>query len=152
EGKWEEASDQYKVWIKNNTNSSSLPRAEFSLAWAQFKQGLETNAFIAFTNFVARYTNDDLAPYAQTWIADHYNRADDFSNAERSYEQVFKLWPNSLLAFEARMNAGRMAFQLANYSDATNYFGSLAINTNCDLDLRLEAEFARAEVLKMSPL
>ena len=145
---WPAAIAQYDEWVTNYTANPALPRAEFSRAWANYKADRETNAFILFTNFVVRFqTNvvatNELVPVAKMWIGDYYWGREEYGNAELSYQEVFKGATNSDLAFRAIMMAGRTAVKRVNYPEAIKlYFMALAGNTNCPLQMRLQARFA----------
>jgi tetratricopeptide (TPR) repeat protein len=115
---------------------------EYARAWANFQAGRETNAFRLFTNFIARFPQNGLAPVAQWWVGDHFYNAGDFVNAEKNYQLLFQDWPASSLAYPARMSAGRAAMGRLGYSDAIQYFISLTSDTNCPPDLDAQALFA----------
>ncbi|HUA37295.1 MAG TPA: tetratricopeptide repeat protein [Candidatus Sulfopaludibacter sp.] len=143
EGSWPEAIGLYDRWVKRYTdNVRLLPQVEYARAWANFQAGRETNAFLLFTNFLAQFPTNDLAPVAQWWVGDHFYRAGDFVNAEKNYQLLFQNWPASKLAYPARMMAGRAAMGRLGYSDAIQYFISLTSDTNCPPDLDAQALFA----------
>ena len=145
---WPAAIAEYDRLITGAGTNPPPARAEFSRAWDHYLAGNEERAFGLFTNFVVRWSNHPLAPYAQNWIATHYARAETFSFAERNYETVFNTKPDSELALQARMNAGRMAVQLLNIADASNYFSEVIRNTNSPPDLVQQARFAYGDALK----
>jgi TolA-binding protein len=147
EHSWAAAISGYQGWLKNFPTNDLQPRADYALARANFQAGNETDAFGLFTNFVAQFPASDLAPLAQWWVADHFFRAGDFVNAERNYKSVFEKWPTSDLAYPARMMAGRAAIARLGYSDAIRYFTDLTPNTNCPVDLRVQAAFAYGAAL-----
>lgn len=154
EHNWPAAIGLYDDWIRTYPANPALPRAEFSRAWANSAADRETNAFDLFTNFVTRFqTNavaitNDLIPAAKIWVGDYYFRREDFGAAEAKYQEVFedKNWLNSEYAFRAAMKAGMAAVARANYPEAIKlYFKPVAANTNCPLQLRLQAQFAIAD-------
>ena len=148
---WPDAIMNYTGWLENFPTNALRPAAGYSLAQADFQAGDETNAFVLFTNFVAQFPTNELAPPAQWWVADHFFRAGDFVNAERNYKSVFENWPASSLACPARMMAGRAAVARLGYSDAIrDYFSKLEQDTNCLLDLRVQATFAHGDALMRS--
>ena len=143
EGSWPDAIGIYDRWAARYTNDVRLlPRVEYARAWANFQAGHETNAFLLFTNFLAQFPTNDLAPVAQWWVGDHFYRAGDFVNAEKNYQLLFQNWPASKLAYPARMMAGRAAMGRQGYPDAINYFISLTSDSNCPPDLDAQALFA----------
>ena len=150
ETNWPAALANYEAWVAVYTNSPSLPRAAFSLAWASYEAGLETNAFTLFTNFVARFPTNELAGQAQYWVADSYWKREDFQRAESIYQDVFTRWTNSEMAFPARMMAGRAAMARDGYSDAITYFTNLTSNPQCPPGLQAQALFACGDALMAS--
>jgi TolA-binding protein len=154
EGNWPVAIGVYDDWVGHfATNTLLLPQVEYTRAWANFQAGRETNAFQLFTNFIAQFPSNDLAPIAQWWVGDHFFRAGDFADAEKNYKHVFQNWPESNLAYPAKMMAGRAAMGRFGYSDAIDYFTSLTSDTNCPPDLDAQALFAYGGALmrKESP-
>jgi TolA-binding protein len=154
---WANALAQYDAWVKIYTNSSALPRAEFSRAWANYQAGNETNALLLFTDFVTKFrTNaaalsNDLPARAQYWVAEFYWRQEDFQKAELNYKEVFNDWPNSRLAFQARMMAGMAAFARSP-QDAKIYFTDLTRDSNCPPGLVAQAAFALGDANLELPL
>ena len=152
ETNWLDAITQYNTWVKVYTNSSALPRAEFSRAWSNYKAGNESNAYWLFTNFVAHFQTNELAATAQYWVGDYYMRLEDFQNAELSYKEIFTKWTNSSLAFQARMMAGRAAMAGQSPQAATNYFINLTSNPDCPPELVAQAAFAWGDATMSLPL
>ena len=143
EDSWPAAIGVYDAWVKDfTTNTLLLPQVEYARAWANFQAGRETNAFLLFTNFIAQFPSNGLAPIVQWWVGDHFFREGDFVNAERNYKNVFQNWPTNNLAYPAKMMAGRAAMGRFGYSDAIDYFTSLTSDTNCPPDLDAQALFA----------
>jgi TolA-binding protein len=149
---WPSAMTAYDAWVKTYTNSATLPRAEFARAQVNYEAGRETNAFVLFTNFVARFPTSELALKAQYWIGDFYWRQPDYVSAEAQYQEVYKNknWPASKLQYEALMMAGRAAMMRENYGEAFGYFTNLFSITNCPLDLRWQASFAAGDAKMFS--
>lgn len=141
---WPQAAAQYKSWqTKYPTND--LAQAAFSEAWATHQSGDETNALMLFTNFVARFPANDLAPEAQMWVADYYFGLGNSVEAERNYKLLFQNtnWHNVTLYYRAQMMAGRAAVSRTEYGAAIrDYFQVLENDTNCPLELRVEATMA----------
>jgi TolA-binding protein len=147
---WPAAITNYTGWLKSFPTNDLRAQAGYSLAQANFQAGNETNAFGQFTNFVAQFPRNELAPLAQWWVADHFFRAGDFENAERNYKPIFQNtnWLGSPLAnrtnlfYPAQMMAGRAAAARLDYVGANrDYFAILEADTNCPLDLRVQATF-----------
>ncbi len=163
ETNWPAAIAQYDAWVAAYTNSSVLPRAEFSRAWVNYESGNETNALMLFTNFVARFhtnqiaTNEDLAASAQYWVGDFYWRRENYIDAELNYQKVYQKWPGSRLTCQAYMMAGRAAMERASPAQAISYFTNLTAylsvsNSTCPRDLSLQALFAVGDASMALPL
>ena len=153
EQEWAVAIEKYEGWLKNFPTNSLQPQADYALALANFQARNETNAFTQFTNFVARFPTNNLAPQAQWWVADSFYSAGDFVNAEKNYKYIFQNtnWQDSPLIYPAQMMAGRAAVGRLGYSDAIGYFMSLVDDTNCLVDLRVQARFAWGGALMQMP-
>jgi TolA-binding protein len=143
EDNWPLAIGVYDNWVEHfATNALLLPQVEYTRAWANFQAGRETNAFQLFTNFIAQFPSNSLAPIAQWWVGDHFFRAGDFADAERNYKYVFQNWPTNDLAYPAKMMAGCAAMGRFGYSDAIDYFTNLTSDTSCPSNLDVQALFA----------
>ncbi len=143
EDNWPVAISVYDNWVEHfATNALLLPRVEYARAWANFQAGRETNAFLLFTNFIAQFPSNSLAPVAQWWVGDHFFNEGDFVDAERNYKYVFQNWPTNDLAYRAKMMAGRAAMGRFSYSDAIDYFTNLTSDTSCPTNLNAQALFA----------
>ena len=151
---WTNAISQYEDWLKDFPTNALQPQADYSLALAHFQAGDETNAFTLFTNFVAQFpANDDLAPLAQWWVADHFYRAGDFVDAEKNYKNIFQNtnWQNSPLVYPAQLMAERAAIGWSGYTDARDLFAALVTDTNCPPDLSAQARFVWGGALMQMP-
>jgi TolA-binding protein len=147
EKKWMEAIGNYNGWISTFTNGSALPQAEFCRARDNYMAGQQANALMLFTNFVAQFRTNELAPQAQWWIGDYYFNLGDFLSAEKNYQLLFQNWPKSELAYQARMQAGRAAVARQNFTDAIFYFTNLTLNPDCPPRLQVQATFAYGDAL-----
>ncbi len=155
---WPAAITNYTGWLDSFPTNDLRFQAAFSLAQAEFRAGDKTNAFAQFTNFVAQFPTNQLAPLAQWWVADYFYNAGDYVNAERNYKSVFQNanWQGAPAAnrtnlyYPAQLMAGRAAVARLGYSDARDYFLKLEQDTNCPLDLRVEATFAHGDALMRS--
>ena len=151
EQNWPAAVTNYESWLKDYPTNTLSPQVSYALAQANFQAGSETNAYEQFTNFIAQFPADTNATLAQWWVADHFFRAGDFVNAERNYKSVFEKWPASDLAYPAHMMAGRAAVARLDYTGAIrDYFTKLEPDTNCPIDLRVQATFAHGDALMRS--
>jgi TolA-binding protein len=149
ETNWPAAIEKYQNWLAAFPTNDLWPRTAYSLAWANFQGGNETNALNLFTNFVARFPDEtNLASQAQWWIADHFYRAGDFVDAEKNYELIYQNFATNDLIYPARLMAGYAAVARQDYNGAIrDYFGKLEEDTNCPSDLRVQATFAHGDAL-----
>ena len=92
EQNWPAVISQYEGWLTNFPANPLRLQAVYALAWANFQAGNETNAFQLFTNFVAQFPTNELAPLAQYWVADHYFRlgGTNYMEAERNYKILYQ--------------------------------------------------------------
>jgi len=129
EGAWKEASDLYSQWQARNADHAARPEAEFNRAWAEDLAHNEAKAFELFSNFVAQFPTNKLAPQAQYWVAAYYYQlgGTNYAKADENFQNVYQNtnWPTSDFSFEARMMAGRAAYMRQGYKDAANYFKNL---------------------------
>ncbi|HUA67961.1 MAG TPA: tetratricopeptide repeat protein [Candidatus Saccharimonadales bacterium] len=153
EDNWSAAIGIYDHWVKQYTNDTQLlPQVAYARAMANYQAGNETNALSLFTNFVAQFPTNGLAPIAQWWIGGYfYNTGTNYVDAERNYELLFQNWPNSSLADQAKLMAGRAAMGRLGYSDAIQYFTSLTSDSNCPPDVYVPALFAYGGALMLQP-
>ena len=157
ENKPAEAIRELDGWLASYPDHGARPRAEYSRALDTWQAGRDTNAFTLFTNFVARFPTNELAPRAQLWVAGYYDRLGDPVAAERNYQVIVQNtnWPLSELTFEAQLMAGHAAVARQGWRDARAYFTQLYNNTNGPpkgptLDLRYQALFQHALALILS--
>jgi TolA-binding protein len=150
QGRWNEVATTYETWLaQNGTNRWRVP-VEFRRALAAAQAGEETNAWQRFSTFVAQHPHHELAPQAQWWVADWHYQQRNFSDAEIAYKELFNRWPQVSLAQQARMMAGRAAIGRAGHHDAIEHFIALTSDTNCPVELRIQALFARGGALQLS--
>lgn len=143
EGDWSTAVALYDQWVTNYVDHPSVPQAEFDRAWGHAMSGNETNALRLFMEFLNRYPGHELSPWAQHWVADHHFRREQYDMADLNYQQIFQnpKWPQSELAYHARLMAGRSAFFRQGYGDARGYFTNLIADPNCPPALLPEVYF-----------
>ncbi len=149
---WTNAVVAYDEWLTRfPTNSPLRARAEFARALVEARAGNETNALARLTNFVAQFPTNELAARAQWWVADYFFNQLQFQPAETSYKILFQKWPQSDLALEALMMAGRAAMAWSAYGNACEYFTNLTSNPNCPDELKAKALFAYGGALMRLP-
>jgi len=149
---WTNALVAYDDWLTRfPTNSPLRAQAEFARALTEARAGNETNALAWFTNFIARFPTNELAARAQWWVATFYWNQLQYQPAETGYKLLFQTWPQSELALEAHMMAGRAAMAWASYGNACEYFTNLASLPDCPDELRAQALFAYGGALLRLP-
>ena len=151
-GQWEAAIGAYSAWLTNRPSHRLRSVAEYGRAWASDQAGRPTNAFALFTNLLAQFPTNDLAPLAQNWIADFYLRNGDFKAAEEAYQLLSQKWPDSALAHQARMMAGRTALGRLGFGDALDYFTKIINDTNSPPALVAEALLKYGDATAMGPV
>lgn len=147
---WGGAITNYEQWLERNPNHPLRPRAEFQRAWATYQAGNETNALGYFSNFVTAYATNELAPQAQWWVAHHHFRQKDYLAAEIDFKVLIEKWPQSELADEARLMAGRAAVGRQGYDNAIEQFTALT-KQKVSNPLWAQAVFAYGDVLMIKP-
>jgi len=148
EGDWPQAIQRYNHWLNQYTNHDGQARAEYSRAFACSRAN-DTNAFNYFTNFIARFPTNDFAPEAQWWVAGYYYAQGNLTAAEQNYQFIYQNtnWAGSDLSYQARLSAGRAAFERQKWGDAFVYFKNLVENTNCPPELRAQGWCALGDTL-----
>lgn len=141
EQNWPAAAGEYERWLASYSGQESQSRAEFSRAWDLAQAGQLTNALTLFTNFVAHFPTNDLAPLAQNWAADFYLQSGDYKSAEAGYQLLFQKWPLSPVTYPARLMAGRAAMARQGYAEAGGYFTKLINDLSCPPELVAQAYF-----------
>jgi tetratricopeptide (TPR) repeat protein len=147
---WPAAISGYTQWVTNYLHDPLLPEVEFSLALAYDQAGMETNALMKFTNFVARFSTNstNLAAWAQNWVADFYYDQEDFPSAEKNYEVLFQKFGGvGDLAWQARLMAGKAALAHQAVEDARQYFSDLVKDTNAPPALASQGWFALGDTI-----
>jgi TolA-binding protein len=147
ETNWDQAAREYTLWLDRFTNSPARPQADYSRAIAYFRGGHDTNALACFTNFIAQYPTNELAPLAQWWLGDYYFSKGELTGAELSYQAIHLTWPGTDLAFSALMMAGRTAAARQDWSGAIGYFTNLVAQPACPSALKAQAMFGYADAL-----
>ena len=148
EQQWSNAITKYDAWVTNFASHPLRPEAEFARALTYGQAGRETNALALFTNFVARFATNHLAPRAQNWVATFYFNHDDFANAEKNYQLLYQtLNPGIEMSCQARLNAGRAAFELQQLRDARNYFSDVINESNAPPAIAAQAWYALGDTI-----
>jgi TolA-binding protein len=156
---WTKAIAKYDAWVSTFPSNDNVTLAEYYRALVNSQAGRETNAFILFTNFVARFSTSSLAAHAEDWVGNFYFLREQFADAERNYQRVFqnRNWEvNDLLdlRYQARLKAGRAALMRGSFNDAEFYFTNLIEKTESPEPIRVQAYFAYGDACRdpVSPL
>ena len=146
ERNWPAAISGYTQWVSNYQGHPLWPEVEFSLGLAYDKAGMESNALMLFTNFIAQFSTNTLAAWAQNWVADYYYNLPDYPSAESNYELLFEKFGGvEQLSWPARLMAGKAALAHLAVEDARKYFLELVNGTNAPRPLVDQAYFALGE-------
>jgi TolA-binding protein len=134
---WSEAVRQYDEWLATYTNHPAIPRAEYARALAYARAGAATNALVGFTNFIARFPTNELAPLAERWVGDYYLQNSQPAKAELSYKAIFQNTNLSPCPFtyQAEMMAARASVARQDWKNAKSYVLEVANNTVNDTNL-----------------
>lgn len=144
---WPAAIAAYDRWLTNFPAHAALPRAEFARAWDLGRSGRDTNALALFTDYIARFPTDELAPLAQNWIADYHLQRGDYKSAEANYQLLFQKWPAATITYQAQLMAGRAAVARLGYADAAGYFTKLINDLSCPAELVAQAYFEYGDAM-----
>ncbi len=141
---WAGAARKYDEWVRLFPTHSARADVEFEQANFNEKAGRVTNAFMLYTNFVARFPAHPKAPLAQLWVGDFHLNQQQFHLAEASYQLLAQ--STNVHAAElrhlAQLHAGIAAFERQGYKDATEYFTQLVNDRQTPTMLQAQAFFA----------
>lgn len=141
---WAGAARKYDEWVRLFPTNSARADVEFEQANFNEKAGRVTNAFLLYTNFVARFPAHPKAPLAQLWVGDFHLNQQQFHLAEASY-QLLAQSTNAHAAelrHLAQLHAGISAFERQGYKDATDYFTQLVNDRQTPAVIQAQAFFA----------
>ena len=147
EGDWTNAFNVYTnlEGSPDFATNALRPQLEFSLALACGKAGLESNALARMSNVVSQFPGDPNAALAQNWIGNYHLNHGNYVDADYAFQELFnpKKFPNPPgdLAWQARLMAGRAAFNHQDLAGASNDFYSVAIDTNAPAAFLAQARF-----------
>ncbi|HWN97322.1 MAG TPA: tetratricopeptide repeat protein, partial [Methylomirabilota bacterium] len=156
---WPKAIAKYDAWVSTFPTNENLILAEYHRALANDQAARKTNAFVLFTNFVARFSTNSLAAHAEDWVGNYYFQAEQFADAERNYQIVYQN-PNwrigelRELRYHAMLKAGRAALMRGSFNDAEFYFTNLIEDASSPEPVRVQAYFAYGDAFRdsVSPL
>jgi TolA-binding protein len=154
EGDFTAAIEKHEAWLQSYTNHSLRAEVEFQKGVLLDKAGQTTNAFSVFSNFVAKYPANPLAPAAQMWVADYFLAQEQLLRAEQNYQRIFQNtnWSSLPIAYQSRMMAARTAFRRQGYADARSYLTNLVNDPKCPAELKPEAWFALGDIFMEEPI
>lgn len=96
--------------------------ALYNSAQAQFNRGAYETARAGFAEYLRIYSDSELAPDAQFYLARTYEETDDLAAALAEYARVLELHPNSRRAPSALYASGRIELDRGNTQDAIEFF------------------------------
>ncbi len=105
-----------------------LERAYYGLAWTHLKMGDITKAVKAFETIITQTKNNIVKASALTQIGDAYQEVEKYDLALKAYDQVLKLYPDSLYADYSQLQQGVTLLHLNNIEGAKISFQSLQSN------------------------
>lgn len=125
--------------------SSSDPNALYEASLRQFRRSSYSTARTGFEEFLRQYPSHALAPDAQYYLAETYDRTDEPETALAQYARVLELYPNSRRAPAALYKSGLVELREGNSDDARSFFARV-VQGYPDSD---EATPAREELRKL---
>ena len=141
---WVGAARKYDQWVRLFPTNSARADVEFEQANFNEKAGRVTNAFMLYTNFVARFPAHPKAPLAQLWVGDYHLNQQQFHLAEAIYQLLAQSTNANAaeLRHQARLHAGIAAYERDGYKDATDYFTQLINDLQTPPLIQAKAFFA----------
>jgi tol-pal system protein YbgF len=96
--------------------------ALYNSAQNQFNRGAYATARAGFAEYLRIYSDSELAPDAQFYLARTHEETDDPAAALAEYARVLELYPNSRRAPSALYASGRIELDRGNTQDAIEFF------------------------------
>lgn len=96
--------------------------ALYNSAQNQFNRGAYATARAGFAEYLRAYSDSELAPDAQFYLARTHEETDDPAAALAEYARVLELYPNSRRAPSALYASGRIELDRGNTEDAIEFF------------------------------
>lgn len=96
--------------------------ALYNSAQNQFNRGAYATARAGFAEYLRLYSDSELAPDAQFYLARTHEETDDPAAALAEYARVLELYPNSRRAPSALYASGRIELDRGNTQDAVEFF------------------------------
>jgi tol-pal system protein YbgF len=96
--------------------------ALYNSAQNQFNRGAYATARVGFAEYLRIYSDSELAPDAQFYLARTHEETDDSAAALAEYARVLELYPNSRRAPSALYASGRIELDRGNTQDAIEFF------------------------------
>jgi len=94
------------------------PEAVYQAAFAQLKEGRYDEAAAAFTGFLARYREHELASNAQYWLGEVHYVKREYPAALAAFEGVLSSYSGARKAPDALLKAGYCHYELKHYDQA----------------------------------
>jgi tetratricopeptide (TPR) repeat protein len=123
ENKWNEAAAAYDAWIKAHPDSPQRPKVEYLRADSTFRSGNQEGALAFFSNLASERKDTEESLLAENWLATYFWNDGKYAEAQKHYQLLYSRsnCPPDL-SFEARMMAGRAAFESSDFKAARDLF------------------------------
>lgn len=105
-----------------DTADGAGPRQLYEASLQQFRRGAYGTARSGLQDFLSRFSDHELAPDAQFYVAESWAEADRPERALEAYGRVVELWPDSRRAAAALYKSGRIERERGNVEDARVFF------------------------------
>jgi tol-pal system protein YbgF len=89
------AIDGFKDFIDKFPTATDAPKAQMHIADAYFQMGKYREAVAAASLVISKYKDSDRVPDAYITLGSSYQGLNQKADAQRAFEQVMKLYPNS---------------------------------------------------------
>ena len=103
-------------------SSSDAASQLYNSAQSQFNRGSYQTARAGFGDFLRLYSDHELAPDAQFYLARTYEETAEPDAALLEFARVLELYPNSRRAPSALYSSGRIELDRGNTQDAVEFF------------------------------
>ncbi|HHE54836.1 MAG TPA: tetratricopeptide repeat protein, partial [Caldithrix abyssi] len=132
QGKYSIALYGFKSLLKSLTNKSLEPKIRLYLARAYLALGRVNQSIDAYIDYANRYPRRRLAAEVIWKVALLRERRAEFEKAIKLYQRLFKRWPRSHFAQEARFRYGYALLKLGKIEQAERVFNKIRFSRTKD--------------------
>lgn len=104
------------------TGENGDPRQLYEASLQQFRRGAYSTARSGLEEFLSQFSDHELAPDAQFYMAESWAEAGEPSEALDAYGRVVELYPDSRRAAAALYKSGLLELERGNVEDARVFF------------------------------